>query len=118
LFLVEDNDGVRLATALFLRLEGFETLSAASVAEGEALFERTRPGDILIADYHLDTKNTGLEMLLRLRERVGYDVPAIILSGDLPSMLRSIKTDVPHCRFLGKPVDTSALMNAIADLSS
>ncbi|MFL6549042.1 MAG: ATP-binding protein [Povalibacter sp.] len=118
LFLVEDNDGVRLATALFLRLEGFETLSAASVAEGEALFERTRPGDILIADYHLDTKNTGLEMLLRLRERVGYDVPAIILSGDLPSMLRSIKTDVPHCRFLGKPVDTSALMNAIAELSS
>jgi hypothetical protein len=47
---------------------------------------------VLIADYHLDGKNTGLDMLLRLRERVGLDVPGVVLSGDLPSVLRSIKS--------------------------
>jgi two-component system, sensor histidine kinase len=118
LFLVEDNDGVRVATALFLKLEGFETFSAGSVVEAEALFGSLKPGDILIADFHLDPKNTGLDMLMRLRERVGYDVPAVILSGDLPSMLRSLKTEVPDCQFLGKPVDTGALLNAIAQCSS
>jgi two-component system, sensor histidine kinase len=53
-----------------------------------------------------------------LRERVGYDVPGVVLSGDLPSVLRTIKTPVSSCRFLSKPVDTVALVEAIAELSS
>jgi DNA-binding NtrC family response regulator len=118
LFLVEDNDGVRIATELFLKLEGHETLSARSVAEAEGLLERLAPGDVLIADYHLDGKNTGLDLLLRLRERVGYDVPGVVLSGDLPSVLRSIKSPVAACHFLSKPVDTTALVDAIAQLSA
>ena len=72
---------------------------------------------MVIADYHLDGKNTGLELLLRLRERVGYDVPGVILSGDLPSVLRSVKSPV-HMHFLGKPVNTTALVDAIAELST
>ena len=71
-----------------------------------------------VADYHLDGKNTGLDLLLRLRERVGYDVPGIVLSGDLPSVLRSIKSPVVACHFLSKPVDTTALVDAIAELSA
>jgi PAS domain S-box-containing protein len=118
LVLVEDNDGVRLATELFLKLEGHETLSAPTLAEAEVLLERLQPGDVVIADYHLDDKNTGLDMLMRLRERVGYDVPGVVLSGDLPSVLRTIKTPVSACRFLSKPVDTVALVEAIAELSS
>jgi two-component system, sensor histidine kinase len=117
LILVEDNDGVRLATEVFLKLEGYETLSARTLAEAEALLERLRPGDVVIADYHLDGKNTGLDMLLRLRERQGYDVPGIVLSGDLPSVLRSIRAPIASCRFLSKPVDTAALMEAVAELS-
>lgn len=117
LILVEDNDGVRLATELFLRLEGHETLSAPSLAEAERLLAQLEPGDLVVADYHLDGKNTGLDMLLRLRERVGYDVPGVVLSGDLPSVLRSIKVPVAACRFLSKPVDTAALIVAIDELS-
>jgi DNA-binding NtrC family response regulator len=115
---VEDNDGVRLATELFLKFEGFQTVSAASVADAEPLFDSMQPSDIVIADYHLDGKNTGLEMLLRLRERVGYEVPGVVMSGDLPSVLRSINSPVSACRFLGKPVDTTALIEAINELSN
>jgi PAS domain S-box-containing protein len=118
LILVEDNDGVRLATELFLKLEGHETLSAPTLAEAETLLERLQPGDVVIADYHLDEKNTGLDMLIRLRQRVGYEVPGVVLSGDLPTVLRTIKTPVGACRFLSKPVDTVALVEAIAELSS
>jgi CheY-like chemotaxis protein len=116
--LVEDNDGVRLATQTFLRFEGHETLSAPSVAEAEKLFAAVRPGDIVIADYHLDGRHTGLDLLLRLRARSGYDVPGIVLSGDLATVLRSIKAPVANCRFLSKPVDTAALVDAINELTA
>lgn len=115
--LVEDNDGVRVATETFLKFEGHETLSAPSVAEAEKLFAVLRPSDIVIADYHLDSHNTGLDLLLRLRTRVGQDVPGIVLSGDLPTVLRAVKSPVVNCRFLSKPVDTAALVDAIAELT-
>ena len=118
IFLVEDNEGVRVATQTFLKFEGYETVSAPTVAEAEKLLAGIGPADIVIADYHLDGRNTGLDMLLRLRARVGRDVPGIVLSGDLPTVLRALKSPVAHCKFLGKPVDTTALVEAIAELSA
>jgi PAS domain S-box-containing protein len=116
--LVEDNDSVRAATELFLQLEGYSTRSAGSVADAEALFKTLEYGEIVIADYHLDERNTGLDMLLNLRARVGYAVPGIILSGDLPSVMRSVKSEVPLCAFLSKPVDTTALIHSIEELGA
>jgi len=118
LILVEDNDSVRTATELFLRLEGYEIVSAPSIGAAESLFERMQPGDVIIADYHLDDQHTGLDMILHLRERFGYEVPGVVLSGDLPSVLRSVRTVVPACAFLSKPVDTCALIQAIDELGA
>lgn len=116
--LVEDNDGVRLATELFLRFEGFHVESASSAAEAEGLFAKCQRGDVIVADYHLDGRNTGLELLARVRQQVGYEVPGVVLSGDLPSVLRSLRSQIPNCRFLSKPVDTAALLEAIDELSA
>ncbi len=118
LILVEDNESVRAATELFLKLEGYEVQSAGSVAEAEPFFAKLRPGDVVIADHHLDEKRTGLDMLIELRQRFGYTVPGIILSGDLPSVLRSMRSAVPACVFLGKPVDTDALVQTIEELAN
>jgi two-component system, sensor histidine kinase len=118
LVLLEDNDSVRVATELFLSLEGFETRTAATIADAESLLTDMQPGDVFITDYHLDGKLSGLDVLQQLRVQQGRDVPAILLSGDLQSMMRVIKTSIPHCRFLSKPVDTKALLSAIAELSS
>ncbi len=116
LILIEDNDAVRMATELFLNLEGFDTRAAATVAEAETLLADIRSGDILITDYHLNGTLTGLDMLTQLRIQQGRDVPAILLSGDLQSMMRGVKTSIPRCRFLSKPVDTKSLLAAIAEL--
>jgi PAS domain S-box-containing protein len=115
--LVEDNDSVRMATELFLSLEGYEVLCAASVADAEPLLTAMRPGDLLISDYHLDGAITGLQVLEQLRNRAQREVPAILLTGDLQSMLRVVKGEIPCCRFLSKPVDTHALIAAIAELT-
>jgi PAS domain S-box-containing protein len=118
LVLLEDNDSVRLATELFLSLEGFNMRTAATVAEAEVLLTDMQPGDVFITDYHLEGKLTGLDVLQQLRIRHGRDVPAILLSGDLQSMKRVVKTSIPQCRFLSKPVDTKALLSAISELSA
>lgn len=116
--LVEDNDGVRMATELFLKLEGFEVRSAGSYSEALHLAKSLREGDIIVADYHLDSAHTGLEVLANVRAERGVDVPGVILSGDLPSLVRTISAPIPASRFLSKPVDTDALLQAIKELSA
>ena len=117
LVLLEDNDSVRRATELFLSLEGFEVQSAASFSQAELMLLNMRRGDVLITDYHLEGKFTGLDVLMELRTKRNFDVPAVVMSGDLQSMLRAVKTSIPKCRFLSKPVDTKALLSAIAEVS-
>ena len=118
IILVEDNDSVRDATELFLTLEGYETLCAGSVTEADHMLAGLLPGDILVSDYHLDGQLTGLDILQQLRKRHGRNVPAVLLSGDLQSMMRVMKTALPNCRFLSKPVDANSLLEAIAELAA
>ncbi len=118
LLLIEDNSSVRAATELFLSLEGYEVKSSAGAAEAEKLFASLAPGDVVISDYRLDGQITGFEMLRKLRADKQWDVPAVLLSGDLESMLRAVKPPVANCRFLSKPVDTQALLAAISELSA
>lgn len=117
LVLLEDNDSVRAATELFLTLEGYEIRSAGSIADAEEILADLGPGDLLISDYHLDGALTGLDVLQQVRARHQREVPAILLSGDLQSMMRVVKTSIRRCRFLSKPVDTHALLAAISELS-
>lgn len=118
LILLEDNQSVRVATELFLNLEGYRTRSAATVKEAERLFGAIEPGDILVADYRLDGQMSGLDVLNRMRAALGWNIPAVILSGDLESVFRVVTEPIPQCRFLSKPVDTRALTEAIAALAS
>lgn len=118
IFLVEDNDGVRMATQLFLKLEGFEVHSAASFAEAEQLLEALTSHDVIVADYHLDSAHTGLDVLNLARRRLGTDVPGVVLSGDLPSLVRTLSAPIHATKFLSKPVDTDALLHSIKELST
>ncbi len=116
--LVEDNEGVRKATELFLKLEGLDVRSAGSFAAANEMIDTLTADEVIIADYHLDGAHTGLEVLQRARTRHAREVPGVILSGDLPSLVRSVSTPIAVTKFLSKPVDTDALLLAIKELSS
>jgi CheY-like chemotaxis protein len=118
ILLVEDNASVRAATEMFLGLEGFPTRSAAGPAEAEPLIATLQPGDILVTDFRFGGTVTGLDVLQHARQRHPFRVPAVLLSGDLESMLRAIREPPGDCRFLSKPVDVEALLMAIAELSA
>jgi FixJ family two-component response regulator len=57
-------------------------------------------------------------VLAKVRADRGVDVPGVILSGDLPTLVRSIAAPVAAAKFLSKPVDTDALLQAIKELSN
>lgn len=116
ILLLEDNDSVRRATELFLSLEGFEVHSAASVAEAESLLAGLRAGDVLVTDYHLEGNLTGLDVLHQLRARHQWEVPAILLSGDLQAVKRSLDPPLTNLRLLSKPVDTQILLQNLDEL--
>jgi PAS domain S-box-containing protein len=116
IILLEDNDSVRMATELFLSLEGHDVISVASVAEAEPVLAHLGPEDLLISDYHLDGAITGLQVLEQVRALKRRDVPAILLTGDLQALLRVVKGEMRRCRFLSKPVDTQGLLEAIREL--
>lgn len=117
LMLAEGNDGVRFAAELFLHHEGYETIAIRSLEDVAAVSRKLRPDDVLIADHRLDGKETGFDLLARLRAVSGREVPGIVLSDDPPSALRSIEMPIPNCRLLSKPVDSAALLEAIAALT-
>ncbi len=80
ILLVDDDAGVRDATAMLLSVEGYRVIATASL--GDAL-ERARenPGiNLLITDYHLDHGETGVEVITALRGVLGEGLGAILVT--------------------------------------
>lgn len=108
--LVEDDAGVRNATQMLLRVEGFAVLAAGSI--GEAL-QLSGPGDeapdIVITDYHLGSGSTGIQLVAAMREQTGTMLPAILITGDTSSAVKEIGAG--HAvRLVSKPVDADELL--------
>jgi len=118
IYLVEDVASVRAATKLFLELEGYEVWAFATPKDAESALASVRNGDVLIVDYHLDGQSTGVDLITASRARCNWDVPAIVMSGDLPAVMRSMKTPLARARFLSKPVDIDALLAALNELKA
>jgi len=115
ILLVDDDAGVRNATAMLLRVEGLEVLCAASLAEThEALRENPRI-DLVIADYHLANGETGIDVIAAARSFVGEHLGAVLVSGDTSSTLREVKaTDRLH--IASKPIRADELLSMITEL--
>src|SRR5690606_9697190 len=74
-------DGMR---ALLTRWKAI-TLVAATTDEAIALLDALAPGespDVALVDYHLHDRLDGLGIIDLLRERLGPDFPAALLTGD------------------------------------
>ncbi len=115
-FLVEDVASVRAATKLFLELEGYEVWAFETPSDAQAALAAMAKGDVMIVDYHLDGRVTGIDLVTSLRERLEWDVPAVVMSGDLPAVMRSMKAPLERAKFLSKPVDVDALLAALNEL--
>jgi CheY-like chemotaxis protein len=73
-----------------------------------ALTLQPRRPDAVLCDYRLPADETGSDVIRRLRERVGADLPAALITGDTaPERLREAKeSGIP---LLHKPVQPARL---------
>jgi PAS domain S-box-containing protein len=115
ILLVDDDAGVRNATAMLLRVEGFEVLCAASLGEVDAALRKDPRIDIVIADYHLQHGETGIDAIAAARSFAGESLGAVIVSGDTSSTLREVPA-THRLRIASKPIRADELLALIADL--
>ncbi len=71
--------------------------------------------DLIISDYRLLGGKTGIEVITRLRAKLGVDVPAFLVSGDInPTLLHEARVNGFH--MLHKPVKPMALRALVTQL--
>ncbi len=113
ILIIDDEPAVAEATSLLLELEGFEVRVAS--CEREALeHSAERPPDLIVSDYHLRGGETGVGVVIAVRNRLGAAVPAVFVTGDTgKSALAQSKLDNSH--LLSKPMRADDLLAVIRD---
>jgi len=116
ILVVEDEPDVLDLLEQLLYGQGYIVRGAANA---QAALEHVVDGafrpDILLTDYNLPQGANGLDLLVGLRVSLGRALPAIILSGDISTNTLSRITR-GDCVQLSKPVNASALIDAIEQL--
>ncbi|MGH8084873.1 MAG: hybrid sensor histidine kinase/response regulator [Lysobacter sp.] len=91
-------------------------LVAATADEAIAVLDALDPGeapDVALVDYHLHDRLDGLGIIDLLRERLGPDLPAALLTGDGSDALKHAAR-AHRCRVLTKPVKPASLRAFLA----
>jgi len=118
LLIVEDDPTVRDALELLFIDEGYQTATAISGIEVEALLQSGNfVPDVVIADYNLPGERTGLEVVKNLRSTLKREIPALILTGDIATeILRRVVA--AGCGYLHKPVNLGQLIRRVGDMAA
>lgn len=111
ILLVDDVDALRRGLARLFRRNGWEVSEAG---DGVEALESLRAGsfDVLLTDMRMPRMD-GMELLVALRQELGSELPAIVLSGyhDHPAERLDALGVV---EVLDKPVEPAALLEACA----
>jgi two-component system CheB/CheR fusion protein len=115
ILVVEDDPSVREMLALLFTSEGHRTAAAADGKQALALARETIRPDIVVAGYSLPNGMTGLQVIAGVREALGRELPAVILTGDISTdTMREITRR--GCVQRNKPVRAEELTHLIQSL--
>ena len=113
--LVDDDPGVRNATAMLLRVDGWRVTTASSLAEAVTAVREDPRVDLLITDYHLGHEGTGTQVIARVREVLGRTCKAVLVTGDTSSTVRDLHADA-DTRMASKPIHADEFLSLIREL--
>jgi CheY-like chemotaxis protein len=112
---VEDDPGLRYATKRWLSGRG---LRVEAVGDGHQALRVVGDGfvpSLVVADFHLANGETALDVVQLVRQSIGRDVPALVLSGDTsPAAQAAVR--VAGMGLLLKPIDPQDLLEQIRRL--
>jgi signal transduction histidine kinase/CheY-like chemotaxis protein len=112
---IDDEPSVRVGMRTLLEAWGCRVTVAGGYAEAQQLVDQHGLGfDLIVADFRLRQHENGIDTVRRLRERLGEDVPALLVSGDTaPERLREAQDS--GFPLLHKPVPPEKLQEALLD---
>jgi PAS domain S-box-containing protein len=109
---IDDEPTILDATRAVLEQCGCRVLTAVSGSDASAQLARsTRAPDLLICDYRLAGGVTGIDVVRAIREELGDDIPALLITGDTgPQTIREI--EATGFALVHKPIEAEDLKRA------
>ena len=115
ILVIEDDPAVREMLALLFASEGYRTAAAEDGGQALAMAREGMGPDLVVADYRLPKGVTGLQVVAGVREAIGREIPAVILTGDVSTdAMRQIARG--RCAQRNKPVRAEELTHLIQSL--
>ncbi|MEO9078354.1 MAG: chemotaxis protein CheB [Rhodanobacter sp.] len=116
ILVVEDEPDLRELLGSILKSRGHQV---AVAADGVAALDWIAKGgvqpDLILTDQNLPRGITGLQLIIKLREKLGREIPAIVLTGDI-STRTSRDVALEHCTQLNKPAKLKEIAYVIQHL--
>lgn len=105
---IDNEDSILTGMHSLLTRWGCQVWTARSRAECEQLLSDDVRPQLALVDFHLDEGETGTELMVWLRKRLGEPVPGVVISADgRPELIAEVHAS--GLDFLAKPVKPAAL---------
>ena len=111
--LVDDESAILRGMAELFDHWGIDLVTAHSADEAEHwLASLDRVPDVVVSDYRLPDDTDGIEVIQRLRQKFGRDLPAILITGDTApdTILRITHAGIPMLHKPLRPAKLRALL--------
>jgi len=80
---IDDDDLVRKALSNLMKHWGYEVMTASSGAEALSQLDiSSYIPDIIVSDYHLQTEQTGLDVIHAVQVQLNQVIPCVLITGD------------------------------------
>jgi CheY-like chemotaxis protein/anti-sigma regulatory factor (Ser/Thr protein kinase) len=108
---IDDDDSVRTGMVCLLRDWGCDCDAVESIDEALVLIQ-TRPPGLVISDFRLRDRRTGIEAIASIRAVLGKQLPALLITGDT-APLRLREAQASGIPLLHKPVSPDQLYQGL-----
>lgn len=116
ILIIDDEKDINQAMQLQLETWGYRVLVAKDSQQAfKYLGTLEQPIDLIISDYHLNDKYTGLEVIRQIQTKLGKDISSLVITGDTkPERIQELKAS--DSMMLYKPVLAEPLRIAVEHL--
>ena len=113
---IDDEAPIRESLRILLEEWGYDVVCVATAQQAEsAVLARELPPDLILSDLHLGPGPDGIAAIDAVRRVYGYEVPAILVTGDTTLEELRRATESGHT-VLFKPLQARKLFNALHGL--
>ncbi|WP_189690970.1 ATP-binding response regulator, partial [Pseudorhodoferax aquiterrae] len=110
---IDDDEAIREGLRILLEEWGYAVTAAASAqAAQHAAAAMELPPDLIVSDLHLGEDADGIAAIAAVRRQCGYEVPAIVVTGDTTHEELQRAADAGHT-VLVKPLQPRKLLGTV-----